>query len=1136
MKRYLSDTMYSRVRKSLFLRESWGKIMLPIVFNKINGAPFVRALMLALMGFTATLTVFAPTAFAADVLRVEGAPVLSTQAEPVVVWRSAPNARAAAVNFMPLPGAALQSLREENGQDSSNRIEAKAIKIGVNRNADTEVSNAGSFVLNWQNVSNGFAARLAITSPDASAMRVALQLRALPDGAELRFSGSGAPDKIIGVVSGKEANSLTDDDKVYWTPVTDGQTQNIEIFLPSSANTKDVNVRLNAVSHLFTSAREGFDTTLVLQASQACEVDVACKFATLGTAFQNTTKAVARMVFSDEKGTHGCTGTLLKDTSNSQTPYFWTAAHCISTQAAANTLNTYWNYEAASCGSVSLNSNYRSLSGGAQLLHTKVSNDTTLLRLNDTPPAGAWFAGWDATRFLSGAMIGIHHPLNDIKKVSTGNGEGATCASAIIDPSVAGSSLTLTSWSEGTTEDGSSGSGVFTLSNGNYYLRGGLMGGTSTCSSNALNISCYSSLNLVYDEVKQYLSPNGPVPDVTITASAGVGGSISPSGAVTVNSGATWSFTITPNTGYTIITPVGGTCGGTLNGNTFTTYPVSANCTVTAAFTQGPTPPTYIVTASAGTGGTINPSGAVAVSSGAIKTFTVTPNAGYVISSVGGTCRGSFNGNTYTTDAIYSNCTVTAAFVVNNPNPNPNPNPPPYYAVTSSAGYGGTISASGKNAAIPGSTVHFTITPNANYAISAVGGSCGGKLNGNIYTTNPIIADCTVIVEFVYQPNSNYYTVTASADVGGSITPSGAVRVNRGAISVFTITPNANYAILSVDGTCIGTLNGTTYTTYPVNANCTVRATFVYRPGPSSYTVTASAGPGGSISPSAVSVNAGATQQFTIAPNAGYTISSASGCGGTLSGTIYTTGPITASCTVTAAFAQGPATTHTLTVSAGVGGTITPSGTGRVPDGTAKAFTIAPNAGYAIITPVGGTCGGTLNGTTYTTYPITADCTVTVAFVAVGQGTRTVTASAGAGGSITPLGAVSVNAGATQQFTIAPNAGYTIITPVGGTCRGTLSGNTYTISPVTDDCTVTAAFTPKIYVVTASAGAGGTISQPGGVAVQGGSTKAFTITPNAGYAIITPVGGTCGGTLSGNTYTTGPITANCTVTAAFVAQ
>jgi len=72
--------------------------------------------------------------------------------------------------------------------------------------------------------------------------------------------------------------------------------------------------------------------------------------------------------------------------------------------------------------------------------------------------------------------------------------------------------------------------------------------------------------------------------------------------------------------------------------------------------------------------------------------------------------------------------------------------------------------------------------------------------------------------------------------------------------------------------------------------------------GSSGYTVTATAGPKGTISPVSRTVTDGATTTFTVTPNADYS-ASASGCGGSLSGTTYTTGPITADCTVSATFA-----------------------------------------------------------------------------------------------------------------------------------------------------------------------------------------------------------------------------------------
>lgn len=74
-------------------------------------------------------------------------------------------------------------------------------------------------------------------------------------------------------------------------------------------------------------------------------------------------------------------------------------------------------------------------------------------------------------------------------------------------------------------------------------------------------------------------------------------------------------------------------------------------------------PTNYQVTPSAMNGGSINPSTVQTVNSGSTASFTVTPNTGYIISSVTG-CSGTLSGSTYTIGAVTSACTVTASFVV----------------------------------------------------------------------------------------------------------------------------------------------------------------------------------------------------------------------------------------------------------------------------------------------------------------------------------------------------------------------------------------------------------------------------------------------------------------------------------------
>ena len=77
--------------------------------------------------------------------------------------------------------------------------------------------------------------------------------------------------------------------------------------------------------------------------------------------------------------------------------------------------------------------------------------------------------------------------------------------------------------------------------------------------------------------------PTNTVVQYTITASAGTGGSISPSGTVQIASGSTRSFTLDAQNGYSV-QGVSGSCGGNLAGNVYTTEPVTQDCTVTASF------------------------------------------------------------------------------------------------------------------------------------------------------------------------------------------------------------------------------------------------------------------------------------------------------------------------------------------------------------------------------------------------------------------------------------------------------------------------------------------------------------------------------------------------------------------------
>jgi len=143
--------------------------------------------------------------------------------------------------------------------------------------------------------------------------------------------------------------------------------------------------------------------------------------------------------------------------------------------------------------------------------------------------------------------------------------------------------------------------------------------------------------------------------------------------------------------------------------------------------------------------------------------------------------------------------------------------------------------------------------------------------------------------------------------------------------------------------------------------------------------------------------------------------------------------------------------THIVTPEAGDHGSIAPSTPQTIADGATTTFAITPDAHYAIDSVTG--CGGTLDGTSYTTAPITADCTVSASFVAI---THIVTPMATAGGSVDPATPQTVVDGATTSFTITPDSGGITFDASG--CDGTLTGFVYTTAPITADCTVTVAF------------------------------------------------------------------------------
>ncbi len=204
------------------------------------------------------------------------------------------------------------------------------------------------------------------------------------------------------------------------------------------------------------------------------------------------------------------------------------------------------------------------------------------------------------------------------------------------------------------------------------------------------------------------------------------------------------------------------------------------------------------------------------------------------------------------------------------------------------------------------------------------------------------------------------------------------------------------------------------------------------------------------------------------------------------------------------------------------------SGDGGFTCDTEVTLTATPNDGYRFLSWNDG------NEDNPRTITVAGDSSFVASFKAV----HTITASAGAGGMISPNGEVTIDDGADQQFTISPNTQYRIVSViVDGTTNVTtqLVNGVYTFVNVTADHTITATFEEiPYYTISVSTGNHGSISPSTDVTVMEGENQTFTFSADACYEIEdVRVDGATVRLDENNTYTFTNVTANHTVEATF---
>ncbi|MDM8550849.1 cohesin domain-containing protein [Desulfobacterales bacterium HSG2] len=509
------------------------------------------------------------------------------------------------------------------------------------------------------------------------------------------------------------------------------------------------------------------------------------------------------------------------------------------------------------------------------------------------------------------------------------------------------------------------------------------------------------------------------------------------------------------------------------------------------------------ITAGSESGGSISPSGDLVLRCGTAQTFIITPDPCYDIKDVkvSGTSVGTVTSYTFTD--LSGDHSISASFVSKPP-----------YAIEINAGDGGTISPAGPVLVSCGASQTFAITPESTppdrcYHIADVKADGVSKGSVNSFTFSHVSGDHTISASF----ERNDHTITASAGVGGSISPSGSVPVPC-STQGFTITPDDGWHTENVltDGDSQGPVN--TYSFENVSEDHTISVIFAQNP-PVTHTLTPRAGDGGTIDPSEpFEIASGSDKSFTMTPDDCYQIADVIVSEisvmddvriivseSSVMDDVWIKEDLTGSYTfksvdndyeIEAVFEK---ITHPINIIANGEGSVTPSQV-EVECGSDQTFEITADDCHEIKDVIiDGESVGVVSSYTFEDVR-SDDHSIEAEF---GKITYTITATSEGRGGIRPPGEVTVECGEDQTFEFIPEEG-SQVAEVRVNGAGPQPKTGYTFQNVTADSNrIHVIFDP--HLISVSAGDNGTVEPSGDVSVARGEDQIFTITPGPCYRI-----------------------------------
>jgi hypothetical protein len=388
------------------------------------------------------------------------------------------------VDILELPALDNQQLqkRYKNEETKSTALrfaEARDINITPQKHGTWEQTKDNKLV--WRQI---------IVSPNAHTINLAFTKFYLPESAQL-FIYNTDKTEVIGPITFED----NDDHLQYWTPLITGEKVVVELQIaPEDKN--DYTLELSRVNHDFINIQKSF--------SGSCNVDVVCG-AEDGFSIVDEYRDIIRSAGAyTVGGIDFCSGTLMNNVRQDFTPYFLTADHCGVRANNAASMVVFWNYQNSTCrqpGSVQSggigNGLRNQFNSGARFRATLNDSDFTLVELDDPVDRdfNLFFSGWNRGAALTDTSICVHHPGVEEKRISF-DFDGLAAQNTHVR---------VFDWDIGTTEGGSSGSGLY---NTRGELIGQLTGGLAACGNNDFDI--YGWVNYSWDRGPNSSSQLGP--------------------------------------------------------------------------------------------------------------------------------------------------------------------------------------------------------------------------------------------------------------------------------------------------------------------------------------------------------------------------------------------------------------------------------------------------------------------------------------------------------------------------------------------------------------------------------------------------------------------------------------------------